>query len=515
MEFLRKLFDTDFMPHGHCYFWKPAVLWTNVLGDAVIALSYFAIPFLLVRFLKYRKDIKFRGIFIAFAAFILACGTTHVIDIVSVWYPMYRLEGFVKVITALVSGGTVVGLAYLFPTVVRMPTPEQWSVAKAAALQSDRRFKLLIENAPVGIVITNFKGEFLEVNDAMCNMFKRRREELIGIVSEVVTHPEDVAFSTNVKELLASGNKDFVELEKRYVRGDGSYFWAMVNATAVPEEKCILVHITDITNRKQSELRTKDDNEKLESEIAKSNSELRAINKDLENFIYAVTHDLRVPLHNLTGLSKVVEEEITQLKNNETALAALEMIGENAQKMDHLVTDLLAFSKTGKMEMRKTEMDMKALVKQAFDEQSQFYNDKPVNFKLHELPKAYGDPTAILQVCQNLVSNALKYSAKQNIVKLEVSGTLENGMAIYQFKDNGIGYDPQYSNKLFLPFQRLHHAEEFEGTGIGLATSQRIVQKHGGEIWAKSKPDEGATFYFSLPTKAPQHDEEGPHNTRQ
>lgn len=495
------MFDTDFMPHGHCYFWKPAVLWTNVLGDAIIALSYFAIPFLLVRFLKRRKDIKFRGIFIAFAAFILACGTTHVMDIVSVWYPMYRLEGFIKVITALISGGTVIGLAYLFPAVVGMPTPEQWSNAKAAALQSDRRFKLLIENAPVAIVITNFKGEFLEVNGAMCNMFKRSREELIGIVSNAITHPDDVEISASVKDMLASGDDKFVQLEKRYLRSDGSYFWAMVNATAVPEEKCILVHITDITNRKQSELRTKDDNQKLESEIAKSNSELREINKDLENFIYAVTHDLRVPLHNLMGLSKVVEEEMTDIKNHHEAHEALQMIGENAQKMDHLVTDLLAFSKTGKMEMQKTEMDMEVLVKEAFNEQSSFYNDKPVDFKLHELPKAFGDPAAILQVCQNLVSNALKYSAKQSIIKLEVSGKLEDGMAIYQFKDNGIGYDPQYSNKIFLPFQRLHHAEEFEGTGIGLATSQRIVQKHGGEIWAESKPGRGATFYFSLPTK--------------
>ncbi|MBI1226717.1 MAG: PAS domain S-box protein [Bacteroidetes bacterium] len=499
MEFLRRLFDTDFMPHGHCYFWKPAVLWTNVLGDALIALSYFIIPFLLVRFLKKRSDIKFRPLFIGFAAFILACGTTHVIDIVSVWYPMYRLEGLVKDVTALISFGTVIALFQNFPTIVSIPTSEQWKAVQTAAANSERRFKLMIEHAPVGIIITNFRGEFLEVNDAMCDMFKRSREELIGKTSQHITHPDDINFSTEIKEQLADGYEKFMQIEKRYLRGDGTFFWAMASATSVPEEESILVHIVDITSRKQSELRMRDDNEKLESKIAERNIELQETNKDLENFIYAVTHDLRVPLHNLQGLSTVVEEELGGKNGTDDAVSALQMIGENAQKMDHLVTDLLAFSKTSKLELKKTNIDMGMAIKTAFDEQSLLYNDKQIEFKLDSLPQAFGDPAAIQQVCQNIIGNALKYSSHQAVISIEVQGKLENGSTIFQITDNGIGFDPQYSNKLFLPFQRLHHEEEFEGTGIGLATSQRIIQKHGGEIWAESSPGQGAKFYISLP----------------
>jgi PAS domain S-box-containing protein len=501
MEFLRRLFETDFMPHGHCYFWKPAVLWTNVIGDGVIALSYYIIPFLLVRFLKKRNDIKFRGIFVAFAAFILACGTTHVIDIISVWYPMYRLEGLVKLITAVISAGTLVMLFYYFPSILGMPTEEQWTQVNEAATNSARRFKLLMAHAPVGIIITDFKGDFLEVNDAMCNMFMRSREELLGLSSQDVTHPDDLAITTGVKEKLTDGDSNFVQLEKRYIRGDGSYFWAMVSATAIPEEKCILVHITDITNRKQSELRIKDDNQKLETKITESNTELREMNKDLENFIYAVTHDLRVPLHNLQGLSAVVEEELMDLKERDEAMAALKMIGENAHKMDNLLTDLLAFSKTGKLELNKKEVNMEAIVKDVFEEVGNIYNNFKIEFQIGSLPYAFGDPAALKQVWQNLIGNALKYSSRKDEIRIQIKGKEENGMAIFQIADNGIGFDPQYGNKLFQLFQRLHPAEEFEGTGIGLATSHRIVQKHDGKMWATSKPGEGAIFYFSLPMK--------------
>ncbi len=501
MEFLRRLFETDFMPHGHCYFWKPAVLWTNVLGDGAIALSYYIIPFLLLRFLKQREDIKFRGIFVAFAAFILACGTTHVIDIVSVWYPMYRLEGLVKVITAIISTTTVGMLFYYFPTVLNMPTGEQFSEAKGAAINSSRRFKLLMAHAPVGIVITDYTGDFLEVNDAMCNLFMRSRAELLNLKSNDVTHPDDLEITNSVKERLSGEVNNFVQLEKRYIRGDGSYFWAMVNATAIPEEKCILVHITDITIRKQSELRIKNDNEKLESKVAESTSELRETNRDLENFIYAVTHDLRVPLHNLQGLSAVVEEELIDYKEKEEAITAVKMIGENALKMDNLLTDLLAFSKTGKLEITKKEVNMQEIVKAVFEEVGTFNNKMKIDFQIGSLPNAFGDPAALKLVWQNLIGNAIKYTSRKEEMRIQISGKEENGIAIFQIADNGIGFNPQYASKLFQPFQRLHHAEEFEGTGIGLATSQRIIQKHGGKMWAIGTPGEGAVFYFSLPMR--------------
>ncbi len=495
------MFETDFMPHGHCYFWKPAVLWTNVLGDAVIAIAYFTIPLLLIHFLKKRPDVKFRSVFYAFAAFILACGTTHVIDIISVWHPMYRLEGLVKIITAIISGGTVIALAYLLPRIVNIPTPEQWKDAKSAAEMSERRFMILIEQAPVGVAITDAEGNFSQVNEAMCNMFKRTEAEFYNLSFKDITHPDDMNMSLQAKDHLAKGIASHLQFEKRYLRKDGSYFWGLISVTHIPEERCNVVHIQDITERKQAEQRVKADNQMLNSQIRQRNSELRDINKDLENFIFAVTHDLRVPLHNLRGLSAVVEEEIGGLQDKHEAATAVQMIGENAERIDNLLTDLLAFSRTTKLALNKTQFDIEPIVRAAFNEQSSIYSDLTIKFKLGALPTAFGDPSAISQVCQNLIANALKFASRKPEVNLEISGEIKDGMAIYRFEDNGIGFDPQYSSKLFQPFQRLHLNDEYEGTGIGLATSYRIVQKHGGEMWAEGRPGEGAIFCFSLPTK--------------
>lgn len=360
---------------------------------------------------------------------------------------------------------------------------------------------MLFGQAPVGVATTNFKGEFTEVNEAMCHLFKYTRNELLQMSFMDVTYPEDMERSVIAKDTLANGKASSIQFEKRYKRNDGSYFWAMVSATALPGEQSNLVHIMDITSRKENEILMKDDNLRLETSVKERMAELREANKDLENFINTVTHDLRVPLHNLQGLSNVVAEELAGMQGKEDATTALQMIGENARKMDGLVTDLLAFSKTGKLEFVKKEFDMGAAMATTFDQQKPRYNDKLIEFTLGKLPLAFGDQAALQQVCQNLIGNALKYASRSEAIRIEVTGREENGMAIFQVADNGIGFDPQYSNKLFLPFQRLHYTEEFEGTGIGLATSHRIVQKHGGEMWAKSKLGEGAIFYFSLPTK--------------
>ncbi|MBK9012687.1 MAG: PAS domain S-box protein [Saprospiraceae bacterium] len=420
------------MPHGHCYFWKPGVLWTNVLGDGVIALSYFIIPFLLIRFLQKRKEIKFRNIFIAFAAFILACGTTHLIDIISVWHPVYRFEGLVKVITAAISIATVGGLFYYFPIILKIPTPEAWTDAKEQVLRSDHRFKTLMENAPTGVAITSYEGMFLEVNEAMCRLFNYDKVAFSKLNFIDVTHPSDVTKSLNVQmELDEDTERGFVQFEKRYLRKDGSSFWALVGVTRMQEERCNLVNITDITARKLSE-------QQLESTVEARTKALAASNKDLENFIYVITHDLRVPLHNLGGLSSVLKEALSGKENSQDALNALQMIGENAHKMDALVTDLLQFSRTtGQQNIVKKTVNVNALMQEVFDELKQNYRHKKIDFHLQDIPEAYGDPAALRQVCHNLISNALKYASKEPQIRIEVIGWVEDGHSVYKVKDNG------------------------------------------------------------------------------
>lgn len=177
------------------------------------------------------------------------------------------------------------------------------------------------------------------------------------------------------------------------------------------------------------------------------------------------------------------------------------MIGQNAKKMDELVVDLLAFSKTGQQELTKVKIDMQAVVSEVFDELKPIYKNHEIEFVVPPLPYAFGDYAALHQVWLNLISNALKYSSKKKKIRIEISGSEDGGKTCYQVKDYGSGYDARYANKLFNLFQRLHNPEDYTGSGMGLATSLRLVQKHGGNMWSESTLGEGATFYFCLPKK--------------
>jgi light-regulated signal transduction histidine kinase (bacteriophytochrome) len=272
-----------------------------------------------------------------------------------------------------------------------------------------------------------------------------------------------------------------------------------VSATAIAEERCNLVHILDITERKQAEEKAQVDNRLLEEKVKERTLALEETNMDLENFIYAVTHDLRVPLQNLNGLTAALNEELGNLPPGSDVSNILEMIGQNALKMDELVVDLLAFSKAGRQELTKTKIDMGAVVKEVIAELVPFYKQHEISWQLSGLPEATGDYAALHQVWLNLVSNALKYSSKNDHIRIEISGYEDEGKTCYQIKDNGSGYDARYADKLFNLFQRLHHPDEYEGSGMGLASSHRLVQKHGGFMWSESTLGQGATFSFCLP----------------
>lgn len=238
----------------------------------------------------------------------------------------------------------------------------------------------------------------------------------------------------------------------------------------------------------------------LNAALARNISQLEAANRELESFSYSVSHDLRAPLRAVFGNAQAMEEDCQDVLNDE-ARRYLKKIRDNALRMDGLINDLLAFSRIGKKEVRKSSIDMTALVKQVFAEVSQQQQHR-AEFVVGEMPEAWGDLSMVSIVWTNLISNAIKYSSKKPNPVIETGGRREGGEVSYYIKDNGAGFDMAYANKLFGTFQRLHDATEFEGVGIGLAIVQRIVTKHGGTIRAEAVPEEGATFFFSLPDES-------------
>jgi light-regulated signal transduction histidine kinase (bacteriophytochrome) len=226
--------------------------------------------------------------------------------------------------------------------------------------------------------------------------------------------------------------------------------------------------------------------------------QLQAANKELEAFSFSVSHDLKAPVRAIEGFSRILVTKYSAKLDTE-GIRLLNVISTNTKRMDHLINDLLAFSRLSQQQMRKSVIDLSALTKQVFQ---QFLDRAPVGdlqLKIKDLPLALGDQNLIRQVMANLLANSVKYSAPGNPAVIEVGGTTEGSEAVYYVKDNGIGFDERFADKIFDVFERLPSADEYEGTGIGLAIVKRIIERHGGRVWAKGKINEGATFYFTLP----------------
>lgn len=813
IRFLQQLLSSDFLPHGTCYLWNPRLLWLHVISDALIALAYYCIPVVLIYVVRRRRDLPFNWMFWMFGAFILACGTTHVMEVWTIWHPTYFISGLVKAVTALISVATAIALLPLAPKALLLTSPQQLQAvnlelerqihvrkqretqlrrlteqleqrikertreletineslekeiaigiqAQADLRDSEEVIQRIIEVSLDAVITMDSHGNISGWNPQAEAIFGRPQQEVLGNPLADMVIPEryreahraslsrylnsgesnvlnrrveinaihadghefpvevsitpirtgkEVAFSAFVRDITDrrhaeeqlrrsqaqlnaiiqsatdailtvdagqsiilfnraaetmfgcsatdaldhsiarfiperfrgrhaghirrfaeagvtnrsmgklnplcavrangeefpieasisqiehDGNKVFTVIIRditqrkkmeealraseesfrrlldgvhdyaiymldpegkvmswnegasrikgyaseeiigqpysvfyreedraarkpqqdlseasakgRYedqglrVRKDGSLFWAHSVITPMYDQDDVLLGFSkvlrDITERRRVEEEIRQLNKDLEKRVAERTTELEASNRELEAFTYSVSHDLRAPLRHIAGFSKMLAEACGESLPSD-GRHYLERIQDGTRRMGTLVDDLLNLARIGRHELRLQVTSLEGIVRDVISELRPDTEGRNVEWKIGVLPYVEGDSALLKIIFHNLLSNALKYTRPRSPAIIEVGREELDAQPVVFVRDNGVGFNMKYADKLFDVFQRLHRAEDFEGTGVGLATVQRVVQKHGGRIWAHAELDKGATFYFSL-----------------
>jgi PAS domain S-box-containing protein len=373
----------------------------------------------------------------------------------------------------------------------------------------EAQFRMLADNLPDAMIYQftqdkNGERRFLYVSAAINRLNGLSQAAVMqnpGLLrSQVISEDQEVFRSGRSDSLKSMARFDAVV---RLRRADGELRWMQfrsVPRTAADSSVVWDGIELDITERVRSEAEVRVLNQELEQRVEKRTMELSIANRNLEQFAYSVAHDLRAPLHRISGFAGLLRTRLGGVGGD--GVAKLEVITREAQRMSEMIDALLALARTDRAALSMIDLDLEKMAREIVEDFFRQNSGRRIEFEIGDLPKIRGDEVLLRQVLTNLIANAVKFTRNQAVARIEIGARLPenpNGDAVIFIKDNGVGFDEDYASKLFVVFQRLHSTAEFEGTGIGLALVQRIVERHGGKVWATSEQGEGAVFYFSLP----------------
>lgn len=531
-----------FMPHGGCYLWRSDVLWLHVASDTLTGLAYYSIPIALLVFLKRREDVIYHWMFLLFAAFIFACGTTHLFGVWNVWNADYYTEGAVKAVTAAVSVLTAILLWPLIPRAVALPSPRQLreSNEKLAAeverreyveqelrrhqdtleqrvgertreleelnrqlerevaerRAAEARFRQLFEASPDGLLEVAPDGSVLLANPEAERIFGYDNGELIGLgvesllPRELRERHEDYrrSYTENPETRPMGQGRDL-----RGLRSDGREVPLVIGLSPITEGEdagSVLASIIDISERKR-----------LEERLATNNQALRRSNAELEQFAFIASHDLREPLRKILSFSRLLVSG-RYGEFNDKGNEFVGYIMDAAERMEALLDSLLRYSRVTSKAAPFEPVHLDEVLRAVHSDLQLRLEDHAATLEWSALPTVDADPAQMRQLFQNLVGNSLKYARSETPPRITIKGETDpSGRCQLTVTDNGIGFDMAYADQIFEVFKRLHGRGTYEGTGMGLAICRKIVERHHGTISAESAPGEGTTFHILLPMK--------------
>jgi len=398
----------------------------------------------------------------------------------------------------------------IVPFLAKGGKPRQYIAIRAditerkRAEEAQKRLAAIVTSSDAAIIGKTLAGIITDWNPGAEVLFGYTAAEAIGRPMTLTFPPERLKEEAEILARIGRG-ESVKQYETVRRRKDGTPVDVSVTISPILDRAGKVMGAStvarDITERKQAEAEVLRLNAELEARVVRRTAELEAANKELEAFSYSVSHDLRAPLRAVNGFAGIVLEDYGPQLPPE-AKHYLERVRDGGKRMGQLIDDLLAFSRLGRQPLGMQGVDTKRLVQEVLLELNLPATGRAIETKVADLPACQGDPALLKQVWTNLLSNAVKYSRGRAPAVVEVGGERNDGECVFFVRDNGVGFDMQYAGKLFGVFQRLHRAEEFEGTGVGLAIVKRVVQRHGGRVWAQAEPGRGATFYFTLKEEA-------------
>lgn len=512
-------FDISGFPaRWHCGSWSQELGWLTICSDVAIFLSYTAIPLIIIAYLRRRRDVPFPQVFWLFCAFIFACGTTHLIDAVIFWWPIYPVAGLVKLVTALVSMVTVGAVVAALPKaaalpglaamnerlereiVARVATEHDLRLRSAELQESEHRLVAAQHAAGIGDWAWEPASRMMRWSAQMYVLFER--DPAMGPPADPVAHsllyprPGERLRQEALARIEGGQAGTNVDLAVQLPSGRSCWYRCIMSADRTPDGtlRRLWGTVQDITAEYQQV-------QALEAR----HQDLLRINEHLEQFAYIASHDLLEPLRKVRFFADVVQAEMAA-KPGSTADDAMQRMLRATDRMHRLINDLLAFARAGKSLGSRSPVEIAVVVGEAMEALEAQIAGQGARIRTSDLPVVLGERNLLVQVFQNLLSNSLRYRHPERSPEIWIQGAIEGAEAIISVSDNGLGFDPDQAQRLFEPFVRLHPQAGHDGTGIGLAICRRIVTAHEGSIEAIALAEGGACFTIRLPLReGPSH----------